>query len=358
MLENFDVEEYRGFKKLHVDGLRRVNLIVGRNNSGKTSLLEAAHLLLSWGDLSSLLGTAIRRGETMVIREQNQLRPDLSHCFHGHLLNGSQRFRLEGNTTGSITVSFGSEAAKVLIDANPNLGMQSSEQTILLETPTRKVVFDLVNQSQRISTHSNQQIDVNKCVFLSTDSLSNQELAGLWDQVTLKGLDGGVRDALRIIEPDVESVHALTGLSPQVFYHPQVYSSRPNMFVIGMKGVKYRVPLGSLGDGMKRILGLTVAILSTDSGAVFIDEIDTGLHHSIMKQLWAIVVDRAREFGVQVFATTHSWDCIQGLAELCEENEMVRSEVAVHKLDRNLNRSVSFDGESLPSMSRNQVDPR
>ena len=63
-----------------------------------------------------------------------------------------------------------------------------------------------------------------------------------------------------------------------------------------------------------------------------------------MKQLWATVVDRAREFGVQVFATTHSWDCIQGLAELCEENEMVRSEVAVHKLDRNLNRSVSFDG--------------
>ena len=50
MLENFDVEEYRGFKKLHVDGLRRVNLIVGRNNSGKTSLLKAAYILLSGGD--------------------------------------------------------------------------------------------------------------------------------------------------------------------------------------------------------------------------------------------------------------------------------------------------------------------
>ena len=46
MLENFDVEDYRGFRKLHVEGLRRVNLIVGRNNSGKTSLLEAAHILL------------------------------------------------------------------------------------------------------------------------------------------------------------------------------------------------------------------------------------------------------------------------------------------------------------------------
>ena len=67
MLENFNVEEYRGFKKLEVKGLRRVNLIVGRNNSGKTSLLEAAHLLLSSGDLSSLLGTALRRGETMFI---------------------------------------------------------------------------------------------------------------------------------------------------------------------------------------------------------------------------------------------------------------------------------------------------
>ena len=205
MLENFDFEEYRGFKRLHVQGLRRVNLIVGRNNSGKTSVLEAAHLLLSGGDLSSLLGTALRRGETMFIREQNLLRPDLSHCFHGHLLNGSQRFRLEGNTSGTITVSFGSEAAKVLIDSN--LGMQSntSEQTFLIESPTRQVVYGLINQSQRIIPSNNQHIDGNKCVFLSTDSLSNQELAGLWDQVTLKGLDGGVRDALRIIEPNVES---------------------------------------------------------------------------------------------------------------------------------------------------------
>ena len=143
MLENFDFEEYRGFKRLHVQGLRRVNLIVGRNNSGKTSLLEAAHILLSGGDLSSLLRTAIRRGETMVIREQNQLRPDLSHCFHGHLLNGSRAFRIEGNTTGKITVSFGLEAAKDLIDANPNLGAQlnNSEQTLVIETPTRKVVY-------------------------------------------------------------------------------------------------------------------------------------------------------------------------------------------------------------------------
>jgi hypothetical protein len=358
MLEQFSVANYRGFKKLCVDGLRRVNLFVGRNNSGKTSLLEAAHILLSDGDIASLFGTAMRRGETLFVREQGQVRPDLSHCFHGHLLNGVQSFSFDGASMGSVTISFGSDFSKNWVDANPNSGFPPniSEQSIFIQTPSRNIVYDAINQSRIVNQIS--AVEVKKSVFLSTDSLSNQELAGLWDQVTLKGLDNDVRDALRIIDPAVESVHALSGISPQVYFHPQVYASRTSSFVVGMKGVKYRVPLGSLGDGMRRILGLSVAILATDSGAIFIDEIDTGLHHSIMKQLWAIVIDRAREFGVQVFATTHSWDCIQGLAELCEDKSDMRKEVAVHKLDRNLSKTVLFNGELLPSMGRNQVDPR
>lgn len=358
MLENFSISDYRGFKSLDVKGLRRVNLIVGRNNSGKTSLLEAAHILLSDGHLAALLGPAMRRGETLFIREQNQIRPDLSHCFYGHLLNGCNSFCIEGGTN-KVNVSSGSESAKNLITSmSVGLPTSLSEQTVVVESPSRKVVYDAVSQFQVTRPNNDPQRPDKSSLFLGTDSLNSQELAGYWDQVTLQGLENGVRDALRIIEPKVESVHALTGVAPPHVYYPQgAYAGRSN-FVVGMKGVKYRVPLGSLGDGMRRILGLTVAILATNQGSVFVDEIDTGLHHSIMKQLWAIVIDRALNSGVQVFATTHSWDCIQGLAELCEENPEVQSEVAVHKLDRNLHRTVSFEGESLPSMGRNQVDPR
>ena len=177
-------------------------------------------------------------------------------------------------------------------------------------------------------------------------------LAFMWDEVTLNGLEDEVRDALRVLDADVQSVHMLTGMFAYGYL-----GSRAGA-VLGMKDQKTRVPLGSMGDGMRRLLSLATSLACTKEGSLFIDEIDTGLHYSVMADMWKLVIKKALASNVQVFATTHSWDCIEGLSTLCQRDPELVNRVAIHKVDRALQNSVAFSGESLVRMLRSDIDPR
>lgn len=174
----------------------------------------------------------------------------------------------------------------------------------------------------------------------------------MWDEIVVGGFEGEVRDALRVLEPDVESVHMLAGMFAYGWA-----GSRAGA-VVGMKGEKTRVPLGSMGDGMRRLLVLATSLASVKQGALFVDEIDTGLHFSVMADMWQLVVKRALAANVQVFATTHSWDCIDGLSVLCQREPKLMEKVCVHKIDRAVPHSIPFRGDSLVRMVRSDIDPR
>ena len=47
-----------------------------------------------------------------------------------------------------------------------------------------------------------------------------------------------------------------------------------------------RIPIGSMGDGMWRMLGLALALANAKGGVLLVDEIDTGLHYSVMADMW------------------------------------------------------------------------
>src|SRR5438045_2113512 len=70
-------------------------------------------------------------------------------------------------------------------------------------------------------------------------------------------------------------------------------------------------PLYSLGNGMLRTLGISLALVSVKDGILLIDEFENGLYYSVQPDLWQLIFQVARCLNVQVFATTHSWDCIE-----------------------------------------------
>ena len=76
---------------------------------------------------------------------------------------------------------------------------------------------------------------------------------------------------------------------------------------------KLRLPIGSYGDGMRRLLAISLALVGTKDRCLLIDEIDIGLHWTVMEDMWRACGGRPRNvYDVQVFATTHSYDCIKG----------------------------------------------
>ena len=113
--------------------------------------------------------------------------------------------------------------------------------------------------------------------------------------------------ALRIIEPQIQKINYLESDPGS--------KNRVPFVVVGPKSE--RVRLTSMGDGINRILTIILSMLNCPAGgALAVDEIDNGLHYSVQEQLWKMVFSLANELDVQVFATTHSMDCLKSFAQV------------------------------------------
>lgn len=95
------------------------------------------------------------------------------------------------------------------------------------------------------------------------------------------------------------------------------------------------------------MLALAICLSQTRGGILLVDEIDTGLHYSILGDMWLMLVNAAKQYDTQVFATTHSLDCIRGLAWLCEQHPELADEVSIQKIDASLEESVVLDAEKI-----------
>lgn len=152
-------------------------------------------------------------------------------------------------------------------------------------------------------------------------------------------------DAMRIIEPSFERlVFTGEGLNTTV--------------LIKLKDARGRLPLGSLGDGIKRLLGLAICMAQAQGGVLLIDEIDTGLHYSTMESMWRFIIEASRRLGVQVFATTHSGDCIRALAWLQTEHPELAQDVSVHRIEKDAPSAVRYSAEDIEIAARHHVEVR
>ncbi len=97
-------------------------------------------------------------------------------------------------------------------------------------------------------------------------------------------------DALRIIEPSIQRI-ASTG--SERIQSSGRYATRGGIFV-RLKGVKDRIPIGSMGDGIWRMLGLALNVVHCINGILLVDEIDTGLHHTVMTEMWKFLYEAAK----------------------------------------------------------------
>jgi hypothetical protein len=113
-----------------------------------------------------------------------------------------------------------------------------------------------------------------------------------------------------------------------------------------------------MGDGMQRLLNLSLALIRSRSGVALIDEIDTGFHYSIMTKMWRMVVETAERLKVQVFATTHSQDCVRGLARLHEEHPDLAEMVRVHRVEQGEPSSMMYTPEEIEIAAEQNVDVR
>lgn len=104
-------------------------------------------------------------------------------------------------------------------------------------------------------------------------------------------------DALRVVDPRLQGIEDNSS------------SGEPMIWVdIGLPEL---VPLSMLGAGMAHVARVFLVVASVPDGVVLVDEIENGLHHSVLPDVWRVIAKAAEQFNVQVFATTHSFECVQ-----------------------------------------------
>ena len=106
------------------------------------------------------------------------------------------------------------------------------------------------------------------------------------------------------------------------------------------------------------MLGLALAVVHSQNGILLVDEIDTGLHYSVMGEMWRFLNECSTRFNVQIIATTHSRDCYQSLAEICREDVLDSSDVTIQRIDRKRAEAVAYSEAAIIAAAERDVEVR
>jgi ABC-type phosphonate transport system ATPase subunit len=331
MLESFQISNFRLFQHLEVKKLNRVNLIVGKNNAGKSTFLEAIELYASNASPTVFLDIVDSRQESWFSDIQQQPRYVTSNCmrhlFFGHKLPKliEQQGIVLGEINSPTQLHIGAAAYQLKVDeegAVRTIRVHDVQLNIFGEELTGIEVFLVVEEDGKTKRlfridrdirdiRRNSRMTYEKESFkyvwqiVSTENMTNRKLAALWDLTSLTSLESEVISALGLIDKRVSGVAFVEDAS-------QGRSGQNRIPLVKLKGIDEPLPLKSMGDGMTRLFHIIVALVNAQGGLLLIDEFENGLHWSIQSQVWDIVFQLAEKLNVQVFATTHSRDCIKG----------------------------------------------
>lgn len=356
MYNRFEATNFRRLRQLKLEQLRRTNLIAGKNGAGKTTLLEA--LFIHVGGYNVELATrvdAMRFGPELIFEVRRGASTLWERLFTD--LNLSQEITLRGTSdAGSRFVKLRAvtepdELKKLwnMLQRSPtNEGAQSAQ------TLSSSQVFEVLQLRTGEDGPSNGAEPEDYYMVLDSNGLRSQAVIhsalpgvflparvgpGMQENVTrfgkleelgrvdqlleaLRILDGRIRDVATVVKGTAASLYCDIGL-------------------------KKKIPLALLGDGAIRIASLVLAMADATGGVVLVDEVENGIHFSLLKPFWSVVGEAAKLFNVQLFATTHSYECVKAAHDAFSAT--LDYDFALHRLDiRNGEVAVvTYDKESL-----------
>ena len=350
IFNQIDILGFRGIKEAHINGLKNVNLFFGRNNCGKSSVLDAVFLI-------SGLSNPKLPFNINILRDYRKLgRKDIALDFYGLDTTKPISIAAKNGETRRLKINLlqTSDTEIDLLDKDNNVASSQTDNKygLMLDyeiegnTYRSDIVFvkDVNGDSVKQEVHIDGKYDERlSCRYLNSKFDFYTSIDGLVN--ILKNKDEKfVIDALRIIEPKLQDF---------------VLSEREVLVDIGMS---QRIPINMMGDGARKLLAILTTIYECADGIVLIDEISNGFHYSVMGRLWTSIIEAARKNRVQVFATTHDKDSIKGLRDAVRTTSIDnKNSVASFKLQKTKNdalKAYHYSFESLDYSLNQEIEIR
>lgn len=337
MLKSLKIENFRCFPYFELNKLGRINLLVGKNNSGKTTCLEAIQLLYCQDNLKGFWEVIEERKEYLPDTKKVQL--DVRNLFFEHQLN--IKFSISGKlsinssndkrVTGHLLLGeypFNQTQLKIIIEWSNQDNKGKDIELPLSENGGLEIKSSQVSSKIRKNSRELTQ-------FVGSSLFNNHnKIKHLFETIVLTPNENIVMKALQSIDPNISRIAPGRSGSQSSFY-------------VRFIGDDRRFPLGNMGDGISHILGLFLAIVNAKNGILLVDEIDTGLHFSVMSDMWKLLYETAKQLNVQVFATTHSRDCWESLAEIAEFEKDLEDGIMIHRIEKGKSNSIVIGKDEM-----------
>ncbi len=352
MLKSLKIENFRCFPLFEMQNLGRLNLIVGTNNSGKTSILEAVQLLLNNPLIFDfhILGEIIARRSEYVqddkYQDQNLI---IRHLFHDHQIGIGSQLLITGKDIIDKQTEVIISIQKKQHSNTPTLCIKYTDKYLekgFELSPDGSLSFKSLQDSRLNFTDASSNIQ-----FLNSSSLNTKEAIKLFDELVLTPEEDLVTQSLQIIEPRIKRIAIVSSGKYR-------YEGSHSGFILQFFDDNQRIPIGSMGDGIWRILGLALAIVNAKDGVLLVDEIDTGLHFTAMSDMWKMLWETAKRLNVQIFATTHSKDCWTSLADIANQEHPSEDGITIHRIEKGKTKSIVFTERQIAIAAEHHIEVR
>lgn len=311
MITKLNIDGFKGFQQLELSRLSRITLLGGRNNVGKTSILEALFMFYDRLNPQMILRQFAWRGVgTIAFNPESMWAP----VFYNYDLD--RKINISAVVNGSeekMTVRFNPHYVPSSIQANITSPGLKPKQIRTDQEPEPSYALDIIYNSGKmkkqtahlvmgvdgIGIHIDKaKIEQRHATFLAArGSINPSEDAQKFGQLDIIGKQEKIIDFLRIIEPNLKTLSSV--------------AMGDSSLVHGDIGLTRKIPVVYMGEGVSRLLSIILAIATSKDGIVIIDECENGIHYSAMPKIWKAIALAARENNCQVIGTTHSYECLE-----------------------------------------------
>ncbi len=359
MYKSFRVKNFRCFKDLQISDLGRVNLIAGKNNTGKTALMEAMYILTKPLIPQTLFDLLRIRG----IEVGTNRKEAWSLYFHrrdkSHAIELIADQNIPTTLSKSLLLSevptddeYTEHLNKYLLKAR-ELGFlqDNSSFTLGFDDALLKFLLTHCKDMTEIYLPSRSELPIyakslgqfESYFSPATGGQSNQELADVFSMSVSENRIDELIELLNIFEPKLNNLWLLT---------------IPGGLTIWAHVNGNRFPLQSMGGATNRIAQIYMTLVARRPQVIFIDEIENGIHHSVQKQVWQAIGQLAREQNIQVFATTHSYEMIEAAHEAFKGDDPY--DFRFHRLDRDIEtgnvKAVTYNDFGMKALANFDFD--
>jgi AAA domain, putative AbiEii toxin, Type IV TA system/AAA ATPase domain len=353
-INEFRINKFRGLRDLKIEGLGQVNLFVGNNNSGKTSVLEALSLFCDplnsrrWSDASSQ--REVLAGSRL---------PTLDHVtwLFAQGVDPKEKSSLSLSASGHSLIK---EVSATYEKFNEIV----SASRILLR-PRRILVDDMIEEIEvqeeiegiRIlvtisGEYAQPTLFENKFVINETLTLTYPRLLGKPKQKQVPTIPvlmvnpfshrtSALTSSLwsEVVEADLkdEIIQLVRHFDPAILDVDFIAPTERRQLISVRHANLGRAPLHTFGDGLRRVFTLATAIPRVRNGFLLIDELETSIHTEALEKTFEWLVKACIDNNVQLLATTHSLEALDVATEVSRES----ADLVVYRLQQEKEQTIA-----------------